>query len=226
MRPADAPIDEYLQALAVRLRGPRRLKADLLAEARGSLEDAAEAYRESGLDARDAQARAVADFGDARELAPAYQVELAAGQGRRLALLVATLPAGMLTADLMWWQTPSTPPKPPHDAFLIMVQALDWTSYAVGALALVALVSLRRGARQGRDPRPVVRTLALAALTAGTLIFALGTLAAVESVYQDPRALTWPPMIAAWALLNGAFVMILWRGARCLAVTRTPVAAC
>lgn len=226
MRPADAPIDAYLRQLAGHLHGPRRQKADVIAEARGSLEDAADAYRESGLDARAAQVRAVAEFGDARDLAPAYQTELTAGQGRRLALVTALLPAGMLTADLMWWQPPDVSPATPPTAFLVMVEVLDWTSYAVGALAVLALVALWRGARRGHDPRRIVRTLALAAVAACTLIWGLGTFAAVESVYADPRALTWPPMLAAWAMLNGMGGYLVWRGLRCVAATRAAVVAC
>jgi hypothetical protein len=45
-----APIDHYLRLLGQRLRGSPRLKRDLLTEARDSLRDATEAYRECGLD--------------------------------------------------------------------------------------------------------------------------------------------------------------------------------
>lgn len=228
----DGVFDHYLRVLAGQLRGPRRLKADLIAEARGSLEDAAAAYQDSGLDARTARSRAVAEFGDARELAPAYQAELTAGQGRRLAMIVALVPAGMLTADLMWWQPPGDDGQAPPAAFLFMVQALDWTSYAAGALALVALFLLRRGwvwtAGVGGavlDPNAIVRVLAGAALVTCTLIWAVGTFAAVTQVLEDPRALSWPPMIAAWVMLNGIFAILVRSAVRCLAATRRPVAA-
>jgi hypothetical protein len=215
--------DDYLGLLAGQLRGPRRLKADLIAEARGSLEDAAAAYQEDGLDARTARSRAVAEFGDARELAPAYQAELTAGQGRRLAVIVALLPVGMLTADRMWWRPPGDAPQTPPAAFLFMVEALDWTSYAAGALALVALLLLGRATL---DPRAIVRVLAGAALVTCTLIWAIGTFAAVNQVLEDPRALSWPPMIAAWVMLNGVFAVLVRSATRCLAATRGPVAAC
>jgi hypothetical protein len=84
-----ATIDRYLAGLAAALHGPRRVKADLLAEARDSLRDAADAYQQKGMTAAAAQRHAVAEFGDLAEIAPAYQAELAVAQGRRTALLIA-----------------------------------------------------------------------------------------------------------------------------------------
>jgi len=37
---------------------------------------------------------------------------------------------------------------------------------------------------------------------------------------ESPRALTWPPMIAAWILLNATFGGIIWYATRTLAATR------
>nr|MDT0657994.1 permease prefix domain 1-containing protein [Micromonospora sp. DSM 115978] len=220
--PASAEIDHYLRQLGSELSGPRRLKADVLAEARGGLEDAAEAYARDGLDPRAARCRAVAEFGSASALARDYQAELTAGQGRRLALLVALLPAGMLTADLMWWQPSGSSPQAPPTAFLIMVEALDWTSYLAGAAALLALLVLGPvGRRRPVAPGRVVRPLALLALGTAGLVWSLGTVAAVQAVVEDPRALTWPPMIAAWVMLNTLFGLMLTWGVRALAAART-----
>ncbi|HEX2773662.1 MAG TPA: permease prefix domain 1-containing protein, partial [Micromonosporaceae bacterium] len=200
--PADATIDEYVAALGRRLRGPRRPKTDLVREVRHSLTDAAEAYVDSGLDPRTAQSRAVADFGALDDLVPAYQAELAAGYGRRLALVLVLLPVGMLTADSLWWQPPGEP-SPPPTGFLFMVEALDWTSYAVGALSLLAYLLLGVGTRRyALTPRTVVRPLAALAVVACGLIWSLGTVAAVGAVQESPQALAWPPMIAAWIMLN------------------------
>ncbi|GAA4694954.1 permease prefix domain 1-containing protein [Phytohabitans rumicis] len=221
MRADAALIDDYLRTLSDQLRGPRRQKADLIAEARGSLEDAATAYQDSGLDARSAQTLAVAEFGGVGELAPAYQAELTASQGRRLALVVALVPVGMLTADWMWWQPPDVPAEAPPSAFLLMVQAIDWVSYVVGALALVALVALP----SRRDPRRIVRALAAGTLVICGLIGSVGTFAAITSVLEDPRALTWPPMIAAWIMLDAVFGTLTWLAVRCVVSTRA-AAAC
>lgn len=227
MRAPDATaIDDYLRQLGGELRGPRRLKADLLTEARGGLEDAAEAFVRDGLDAGTAQRRAVAEFGVPDELASAYQAELTAGQGRRLALLVALLPAGMLTADLMWWQPPGEAAEPPPTPFLILVETLDWTSYAAGAAALVALFLLGPASRRRWiDPRRIVRPLALLALATCLFIWALGTFAAVGTVTETPGVLTWPPMLAAWLMLNTLFWLLTRMALRVVAVTRFRPAA-
>lgn len=220
MRACDAPIDAYVRTLNNRLRGPARLKADLMTEVRHGLEDAAEAYLDSGLDERAAGRRAVAEFGTPHDLAPVYQAELTAGYGRRLALTLVLLPIGMLTADLMWWQPPGEP-TPPSAGFLFLVQALDWGSYAAGGLALVALVLLGAGSRWlVLAPRMVVRALAGVALVTCGLIWALGAVAGVNAVVESPQALTWPPMIAAWLLLNGTFGAMVWYATRALAATR------
>lgn len=135
MRVRDAvPIDDYLRTLGAALHGPSRLKAELLAEARGGLEDAADAYTLSGLDPRAAQRRAV-------------------------------------------------------------------------------------------DPRAIVRPLAVVALAASAVIWSVGTFAAVTAVVESPRALTWPPMIAAWVLLNTVFGLLARCAVRAITAARWRAAA-
>lgn len=217
---ADVTLDEYVAALGRRLRGPRRPKADLVREVRHSLDDAAEAYVDAGMAPRAAAGRAVTEFGDLDDLLPAYQAELTAGYGRRLALVLVLLPVGMLTADSMWWQPPGEP-SPPPTGFLFMVEALDWTSYAVGALSLLAFVLLGFGTRRyALAPHTVVRPLAALALVATGMIWSLGTVAAIGVVQESPRALTWPPMIAAWIMLNTVFGAVVAYAAKALATTR------
>lgn len=141
MRVRDAvPIDDYLRTLGAALHGPSRLKAELLAEARGGLEDAADAYTLSGLDPRAAQRRAA---------------------GRRRAV----------------------------------------------------------------DPRAIVRPLAVVALAASAVIWSVGTFAAVTAVVESPRALTWPPMIAAWVLLNTVFGLLARCAVRAITAARWRAAA-
>jgi hypothetical protein len=93
------PVDQYLTGLSRALVGPRRRKADLLAEARDSLVDATEAYEADGLDAREAAARAVADFGDLAEVVPGYRSELGIAQGRRTAVLLALV---LMAQPIVW----------------------------------------------------------------------------------------------------------------------------
>jgi hypothetical protein len=221
MAPPDE-IDAYLGALGQRLTGPRRARADLLAEARDALRDAAAALEEDGLPPAAARRRAVADFGAAGELALAYQAELAAGQGRRVALLVALLPAGMLTADLMWWRGPEDASAPPPAAFLVMVEALDWTTYVAGALALLALPLLGRLG----DPRRLVRVLGWGAASVCAFVWLVGAFAGAAAAIESPQALAWPPMLLAWAVLHAVLFAGAWAAIRCVAATRrTPAAA-
>ena len=55
------PVEPYLAELSRALAGPRRRKADLMAEARDSLVDATEAYEADGLRRGEAAERAVAE---------------------------------------------------------------------------------------------------------------------------------------------------------------------
>jgi hypothetical protein len=92
-------IEAYVAELDHALRGPRRVKADMLAEARDGLLDATEAYRDSGLDEDGAQRRAIADFGRIPEVAPDFQAELGLSQGRRTAVLISLV---LLVQPVVW----------------------------------------------------------------------------------------------------------------------------
>jgi hypothetical protein len=94
-----APVETYVTALGRALSGPRRRKADLLAEARDSLEDATEAFEAGGLRRWEAEEQAVADFGDLDEVAPGYRAELGIAQGRRTAVLLCLV---ILAQPIIW----------------------------------------------------------------------------------------------------------------------------
>jgi hypothetical protein len=79
-------IDDYVTTVGGRLRGPVRLRADMLAEIRDALEDAAEAHRDGGADDREAERRAVSEFGSASVIAAGLQDVLAVAHGRRTVL--------------------------------------------------------------------------------------------------------------------------------------------
>lgn len=131
-------IDAYIAELRRSLRGPRRVRTDLVTEARDSLVDAAEAYESAGLPRRDAERRAVLDFGDVRSIASDYQAELGIAQTRRTALLVLliigsqgaiTEVAWRLVAGIGWTWHPSP-------AYALLARTVDW----VGLLTVVAAV--------------------------------------------------------------------------------------
>ncbi|MEV0610523.1 permease prefix domain 1-containing protein [Polymorphospora rubra] len=218
--PVPAPeIDDYLRALGARLHGPGRLKADLLAEARGSLEDAAEAYEEGGLASAAARRRAVADFGTPGELVPAYQAELAASGTRILAVRIVVVAVVLLSsADLMWQGAPWTGPRPPA-AYLALSALLDLLWILTGLLAAGAWLGLRYAARRGtrvRLPRLLGRSMAVCvglAAVAGATLF-------TWSIVMWDAAVRWPPLLIGMVAAGVAFGWLAGAVRGCLVGTR------
>jgi hypothetical protein len=127
-------LDAYLLDLNRALRGPRRAKADLLAEARGALVDATEAAEARGLTTVAAEQLAVAQFGAVAEVAPSYQAELATAQSRRTSLLI----LAVFLAQCFLWDDASAATGGPYGWLL---QTVKWSGGAVmlGAFAAVWL---------------------------------------------------------------------------------------
>ncbi|MFI9641991.1 permease prefix domain 1-containing protein [Micromonospora sp. NPDC051925] len=215
MRACDGvEIDERLRDLASRLHGPARLKTDLIREVRDALDDAAEAYRDGGLPVREAERRAVADFGAPAELAPAYQAELAGGAlrglSRRALVIAVVLTVG---GDLTWQGSSWSGGPPPPAGYQLLAGSMNGIWLTVAGLALAALLFGRWAARRGGSVPSVGRLLGLG--LAGTLV--LGAVAGVAlfawSVELWDAALTWPPMIVG-AVLAGAAHFSLLRATR------------
>src|SRR5665811_129385 len=77
----------------------RRAKADLLGEAQAGLHDAVDARLAQGVDAPTFAARAIGDFGSIREVAPAFQRELALSDLARSARLIVAV---LLLQAVLW----------------------------------------------------------------------------------------------------------------------------
>jgi hypothetical protein len=167
------PVETYLTELSRALSGPRRRRADLMAEARDSLEDATEAFEADGLDRWEAEQQAVADFGELAEVVPGYRAELGIAQGRRTALALCLV---MLAQPIIWkegvwsWNQDSGSPTA-YTAFLnSLVMVIGMLTIAGAVLALVASgIGLRY---------PAVRDRA----TRSTAVFALVSAASVSVV--------------------------------------------
>jgi hypothetical protein len=162
------PVAAHVAALERSLHGPSALRHSLLREARDGLDDAAAAYRDAGVDPERAAALAVRDFGPVADVAPLLQAELAAGQGKRTAVLLAVaFPALMLGWDLVWtagigWSGTATPVV----RALAVVQ--DLSSVAIGVVALgLLLLGLRRTADPRRMAGATGRTALAAVLVSG-----------------------------------------------------------
>jgi hypothetical protein len=144
-------VEGYVGELGRALVGPRRRKDDLLTEARDGLTDAAEAYQRGGLAEPAAQARAVADFGPVAEVAPGFQRELAATQGRRTALLICLI---LAPQHLVWAASghaavrdPAWRPGPGYAAMSSLVEVSGAITLGVALLMLVALARFSALAR-------------------------------------------------------------------------------
>jgi hypothetical protein len=197
MRTADLnPIDGFLLALDRQLNGPARLKADLLTEARGGLEDAASAYEEGGLTAAEAGGRAVRDFGRLPELIPAYQAELVAVAGQRLAMWLGMVPLAISAASVFMWRGAPWVDVPPQPGYHLLSVGVDRLGAALTVGGLLAYVWFLLTARRGRPVSPAtVRRLALAGLVGVGALSAAGLLVYAMTVARAPEALTWPPMV-------------------------------
>jgi hypothetical protein len=203
------PIATHLTELARAVRGPGRARRTVLREVRGGLDDAAEAYRRAGVDAERAARLAVRDFGPVSEVAPLFQDELTAAEGRRTAGLVAAgVPAVVLSWSLLWASGLATgPPAPAAVGVLSVVQ--DVAAALATALALVLLALTRRATA----PRPLAVAAVVAAF--GTVAVCGGTAVAMNLV-QSSQAwvrITQQPASLLVYLGSVALVVLLNRSA-------------
>ncbi|HEY3001297.1 MAG TPA: permease prefix domain 1-containing protein [Kribbellaceae bacterium] len=170
-------IDAYLAELGTALRGPRRAKADLLAEARDSLADAAEAHEARGMDRVEAERAAVAEFGDLQEVAPGYQSELGLAQARRTGLLVFFL---LISQPFVWnvaWPAISgRSPDGGEAAAVALDSALEWVGGLTMVAALLMAAACGIGVRYLGVRRGVTRATGVLVLTASTVIGGAGLL--------------------------------------------------
>ncbi|MER7281284.1 permease prefix domain 1-containing protein [Dactylosporangium sp. NPDC000244] len=205
-RPATGPIDAYVDGLAAALRGPGRMRAEMITEARHSLEDAADAHADAGLGAAEAERVAVAEFGTLDEVAPAYQAELAAQQGRRAATWIAlALPLVNVLAPLMWWDSPWSVQEHASHLYWVLVDHFKYTSFVAAGVAALVVLGFSWGSRYLRDGVRYTRLVGLGAMTFLGPHALLGAAVFGLSIYQWPAAATWPPVILGMAGNLAAF---------------------
>jgi hypothetical protein len=144
-------IEAYVRELSNALSGPKRLKDDLLTEARHGLVDAAEAYEDQGLGRSAAERRAIAEFGAVTEVVPAYQSELGAAQSRRTAVLVISV---LAPQNLIWTGEPAT-----HLGvwYSLLQGSMAWLGGLVITASLLATLASGLGLRYLGPDRPVAR---------------------------------------------------------------------
>jgi hypothetical protein len=194
----------------------------MLREARDGLVDAVAAHRRCGLDAHEAAAKAVRDFGSVREIAPLYQDELVARQGRWAALLLLVVFPGLtLGWGMLWRLGVSWDSEPASDLVVALARLQDTASAVVAVVALVLLaVTFRRAAPARQVAVLVSLTGVVGAVVCGgtglVMNLANGS-AGRELVEANPYAL---PAFGCSALLCA---LVLRSAVRTLLVAGSPV---
>ncbi|MET1075565.1 MAG: permease prefix domain 1-containing protein [Umezawaea sp.] len=218
-------IDGYVGELDGRLRGPAAAKADLLAEARDSLADAAEHYRDAGLPAEEAERRAVEEFGPLAVVAPGYQGELAAAHAAtmlRTVMVLIPLTYVLWEVNRMFWIGPwsnfdgvSAP-----DWYLFVSHANGYVPWIITAGAAGSLLVGRLLSRRGVSGMALGRLAAAVAVTC--VGFAITCNLAVitgTAVLDAPRLLMPAPVMAATLLFYVVFFRVGLLARRCLALS-------
>jgi hypothetical protein len=200
------PIDDYLAGLSKQLRGPRRRKADLLAEARDHLIDAAEAFEADGLDRYDAEKHAVADFGTLEEVAPGYRAELAVSQSRRTAMMLLLT---LMIQPIVWqggawgWTSEPTTSSALNDLLQGLVRDIGTV---VIAGAVLAVLATGIGQRYQLVREHLTRVTALFALAGSASIAAIGV--AMASTSANDRGLLAYSVVGTFVVLPLALVSV------------------
>lgn len=213
-------IDNHVTALARVLRGPRRTRRSMLDEIRSGLLDAAEAHRDAGLTPEQAATRAVRDFGAVREVAPLFQDELTARQGRLAALLFALVfPSMLLSWDLLW-STGLVRRDPAATSELVRVLASvqDMATVAVGvaAVALLVVTFLR-----SVPPRLVTRAVGLTGTAGALLCGGISVAMALAGGHSTATLLaTNAAAVTAYTASGVVLATIVWHSVRTLRVAR------
>jgi hypothetical protein len=200
-------IDEYIDELHAALRGPRRVKEDLLTEARDGLVDTARAYQEKGLDPDAAQRRAVAEFGEVREVAPDYQAELAVSQGRRTALLVFFVYTPQhFGSEFVWRSQAPGWSWQPGEAYLFLARVVDWAALATIAAALAAVLACGVGVRYLGVRRRLARAIGVLTIAACAFFAVAGVL--LTQLNPDASAMVRGGPALLWTISTA--VLPLW----------------
>lgn len=211
-------IATHVAALDKVLRGPRRTRRCMVAEARAGLHDAAEAYRAKGVAPERAAALAVREFGTVREVAPSYQSELVARQGRWAALLFVLVFPGMLIGwDLLWSSGVVRRERSQvSDLVLMLAKLQDMTTILVGIVALALLAVTFHRAVSPRGLTIVIGVIGMVgALSCGGISVAMNIAGGRSTVAM---VATNPATIPAFAGSGLVMLLIIWQAVRTLQV--------
>jgi hypothetical protein len=210
-------VDAYLKELGRHLRGPRRTRADLLAEARGGLIDTTEGYERRGLSTAEAQRRAVAEFGSMAEVAPGYQAELAVAQSRRTSFLIFVI----FVAQCFLWDDKGGVARGVEHGW--MIDMVKWGGGAVMLGALLALAGTARGVRYLGVRRELARATAVFGFVVVIAFAAMAVLlTAVHTADAELLGLSGLPRAAVFLMLPLGVIAASANRCRRAAMTTVP----
>ena len=218
-------IEEYVGDLGQRLRGPAHVKADLLAEARDSLADAADSYRDTGLSTEDAERRAVAEFGPLAAVVPGYQAELAAAHAAtmlRTVMLLIPLTYVLWELNRMFWIGPwsAFDGGPTPGWYLFVSRANGYVPWIITAIAGASLLAGRLLSRRGVGGATLCRLGGLVAVGCVGLAITFNLSVLIGTATLDaPRLLMPAPVMLAGVMFYVVFIRVGVLARRCLALS-------
>lgn len=208
--PGPDPIEAYVGRLGGELTGPRRARQDMLAEAGGSLEDAAAHYAEAGMAPHAARELAVCEFGPVEQVAAGYQRELALILASRTArLLMAFVTAQYAASRWGWRWLGGWPHHEPSRTLLSVIRLFQWSQLLIIAAAGVAAFTVGVGVRYIRTPWhfPWLTGAATLILLGLNLLISLGFLLVMPGVVDGLAERIGRPLPGLLVMLSGA---LLW----------------
>ena len=162
--------EAYVAALDGALVGPRRVRRELVQEARDHLEDASDAFRLGGLDRSEAERLAVDDFGPLEEIVPAFQTTLAVAASRRTAWML----FAVLAIQPFLWDGPfgvhDEHPAPDGPFFAVLDHGVEWGGGLMIALSVVLVLLTGIGNRWIAADRRVARLTAVTTIVCASSI--------------------------------------------------------
>jgi HAAS domain-containing protein len=218
-------IERYVAELDGRLRGPAAVKADLLTEARDSLADAADRYRDGGLSPQEAERRAVEEFGSLTVVAPGYQAELAAAHAAtvlRSVMVLIPLTYVLWEVNRMFWIGPwsSFGGAPTPGWYRFVSQGNGYVPWIITAIAGVSLVAGRSLSRRGVSGATLCKVGGWVAVGCVGLGIAFNLSVVIGTATLDaPRLLMPAPVMLAGLVFYVVFIRVGVLAKRCLVLS-------
>lgn len=185
-------MNDYLDSVAAPLRGPRRLRRDMLEELGDGFSEAVDEQVALGCGREQARRRAEAAFGDPELVAAQFQRELTAAQSRRTAwTMLIALPAITILWDLFGGE------GDPGLAVTLLARLID----AATAAAFIAAALVVSGRFAGRA------ATVCGALGVAQPVIAVGGSAAIAAVAAPDGAPASLPYLVAASTVGTAWVI-------------------